>query len=277
MARPVDVDALVMANHRLSDSYNIVELAAPRIGAATSPGQFVMVKRALGHEPLLRRPFSVFEVLHDDKTTNVIGVSILSKQVGTVTRDLYALEIGDRLRCLGPLGRAFSVVDPPTAAWMIAGGVGLAPFASLAEALRARGTDSTLFYGGRSAGDIYHLPFFERLGVRVIVATEDGSRGEQGLVTGPVERALEAATETRLMIYACGPTPMMRAVAALGARHGRYTEVSLEPVMGCGLGGCYSCVVPIRANGATSPPRLARSCVEGPVFAGSEVAWPDLT
>ncbi|MEE2610493.1 MAG: dihydroorotate dehydrogenase electron transfer subunit, partial [Acidobacteriota bacterium] len=64
---------------------------------------------------------------------------------------------------------------------------------------------------------------------------------------------------------------------ALGARNGRRIEVALEPVMGCGLGGCYSCVVPIRANGATSPPRLVRSCVEGPVFAGSEVAWPNLT
>ena len=273
MARPVDVDALVLSNHRLSETYNVVELAAPQIGAATSPGQFVMVKRALGREPLLRRPFSVFEVLRDDRS-RVIGVSLLSKQVGTVTRDLYVLEIGDHLRCLGPLGRAFSVVDPPTAAWMIAGGVGLA---TLAEELRARGTETTLFYGGRSAADIYRVPFFERLGVHVVVTTEDGSRGEQGRVTGPVERALEKVAETGVMIYACGPTPMMRAVAALGERSGRRTEVSLEPVMGCGLGGCYSCVVPIGGNGVASPPRFVRSCVEGPVFAGSEVAWPDLT
>ena len=270
-----DVDAIVLSNDRLSDSYNLVRLAAPEIAAGCQPGQFVMLKRAIGSAPLLRRPFSVFEILRD-KHGAVIGFSLLSKQVGVVTRELFTLQPGERLCCLGPLGRPFSPVDPPGIGWMVAGGVGLAPFATLSEALRARGTDTTLFYGGRSADDLYHVPFFERLGVRVVLTTEDGSRGEAGLVTRPLERALDAmAPDTPLTIYACGPTAMMRAVAQLGVTHGRPTEVSLEPVMGCGLGGCYSCVVRVRADKPTG--RFVRSCLDGPVFYGDQILWTDLT
>ena len=272
MARPVDVEARIAANHRLSDTYNVIEIEAPAIARQSRPGQFVMVKRTLGREPLLRRPFSVFEIVRDAQGA-VTGLSLLSKQVGAVTRDLFQAEPGERIRCLGPLGVPFSVVDPPTPAWMVAGGVGLAPFATLAEALHARGVDTTLFYGGRSSDDLYRVPFFERLGVRVILTTEDGTRGEAGRVTAPLERELDAAGGRPAMLYACGPTPMMRAVAGLAARAGQPVEVSLEPVMGCGLGGCYSCVVRVLDGGA----RFVRACLEGPVFEGSRVSWADLT
>ena len=272
VARPVDLDAAILANHRLSDAYNILDIEAPAIARRTRPGQFVMVKRTLGAEPLLRRPFSVFEVLRDARG-EVRGLSLLSKAVGAVTRALFDVEAGERIRCLGPLGRPFAVVDPPAAGWMVAGGVGLAPFATLAEELCARGVETTLFYGGRSAGDLYHLPFFERLGVRVILTTEDGTRGEAGRVTGPLERELAAAAGRPVMLYACGPTPMMRAVAEMAARAEQPVEVSLEPVMGCGLGGCYSCVVRVVDGGA----RFVRACLEGPVFRGTRVSWADLT
>ena len=272
MARPVDVDARIAANHRLSHAYNILEIEAPSIARQTRPGQFVMVKRALGREPLLRRPFSVFEILRDARG-EVTGLSLLSKQVGAVTRELFEAQPGDRLRCLGPLGTPFTVVTRPTRAWMVAGGVGLAPFATLAEALRAREVDTTLFYGGRSGDDLYRVPFFERLGVRVILTTEDGTRGEAGRVTEPLARELDAAGGLPLTIHACGPTPMLRAVAELAARAGHPVEVSLEPIMGCGLGGCYSCVVRVLDGGA----RFVRACIEGPVFEGSRVSWADLT
>ena len=272
MASPVDVDARIVANHRLSDAYNILEIEAPAIARQTRPGQFVMVKRALGREPLLRRPFSVFEILRNARGA-VTGLSLLSKQVGAVTRDLFRAEPGERIRCLGPLGTPFSVVGPPARAWMVAGGVGLAPFATLAEALHANGVDTTLFYGGRSSEDLYRVPFFERLGIRVVLTTEDGTRGEAGRVTTPLQRELAAAGDRPVMVYACGPTPMMRAVAGLAAEARRPVQVSLEPVMGCGLGGCYSCVVRILDGGA----RFVRACLEGPVFEGNRVSWADLT
>lgn len=270
-----DVDALVLSNDRLSEAYNVVKLAAPSIAAAARPGQFVMVREDCPGAPLLRRPFSIFEILRDDQN-RVTGFSLLNKRIGQVTGALYALESGAHLQCLGPLGRPFSVGAPPAEAWMVAGGVGLAPFATLAEALLAQRTPVTLFYGGRSASDLFYVDWFERRGVSVVLTTEDGSRGEAGLITAPLKRALSQPPGTSpLMIQACGPTGMMRAVAQLAQSLGVSTEVSLEPVMGCGLGGCYSCVVPIRTGPATAG-QLLRSCLHGPVFPGHEVMWNDL-
>ena len=271
---PVDLDAVVLANEQLSGDYNIIRVAAPEIGTACLPGQFVMVKRGFDTDPLLRRPFSVFEVLRDARG-EVEGISLLNRRVGVVTRALYGLDVGERLRCLGPLGRPFSVADPPAEAWLVAGGVGLAPFVTLATALRWQRTSTTLFYGGRSADDLVRLDCFDGLGVRLVLTTEDGTRGEPGRVTAPLERELASRSDgCGVRIYACGPTPMMRAVALLGATHGCPTEVSLEPVMGCGLGGCYSCVVRVRAGDA--PPRHVRSCLDGPVFDADRLVWDEL-
>lgn len=267
-----DVAAEVVANRRLSDDYNILALAAPDIARAAAPGQFVMVKPAWSSEPLLRRPFSIFEILRSGGAPT--GISLMNKRVGRGTSLLFDARPGDCIATLGPLGRPFDPVDPPAQAWMIAGGVGLAPFATLAEALAARATPMTLFYGGRRTRDIYREEFFEQLGARLVLTTEDGSRGERGRVTAPLERALSALTpEDAVTLYACGPTPMMRAVADLGRRAGRPTFVSLEPVMGCGMGGCYSCVVRVCRGAGT---HFVRSCLDGPVFNATSVVWDAL-
>jgi dihydroorotate dehydrogenase electron transfer subunit len=272
---PVDIDAAVIANTRLSDDYSVVALAAPRIAELAQPGQFVMVKPGRGTDPLLRRPFSIFEILRDAGGAPA-GITLLNKRVGVGTRLLYEAEAGARLACLGPLGRPFKPVDPPAEAWLVAGGVGLAPFATLAEALRARGTSTTLFYGARRGSELYYVDFFERLGVRVVLTTEDGSRGTTGLVTAPIKEALGVLDGASLLhMYVCGPTPMMRAVARLAESSGRSCQVSLEQVMGCGLGGCYSCVVPAREAGG--PPHFVRSCLEGPVFDSRRIVWDALT
>jgi dihydroorotate dehydrogenase electron transfer subunit len=271
---PLDVDAAVIANTRLSDEYSVLALAAPAIAAAALPGQFVMIKTSRGMDPLLRRPFSIFEVLrHEDETAR--GITILNKRIGKGTSLLYDVEPGTRLECLGPLGRPFEPVAPPEEAWMVAGGVGLAPFITLAEALIARGTQTTLFYGARRAADLHCADLFERLGVRPVFSTEDGTRGARGLVTVPLEAALQQVPASRaLRLYVCGPTPMMRAVAAVAAAHGRRCDVSLEQVMGCGMGGCYSCVVPARDPGGT--PHHTRSCIDGPVFDAARIVWEAL-
>ena len=270
---PVDIDAAVIENRRLSRDYSVLSLAAPEVGKRTQPGQFVMVKPAGVTDPLLRRPFSVFEVLRDARG-NVTGVSILNKRAGRSTKKLYELEVGDVVSCLGPLGVPYTPVQAPMEGWMVAGGVGLAPFSSLAEALAVRKTPMTLFYGARSRADLFYEDAFEKLGARMVLTTEDGSRGEAGRVTAPLERALNALPENRqVTIYACGPTPMMRAVAQIGARFHRPAFVSLEPVMGCGMGGCYSCVVRVRRGASAN---FVRSCLEGPVFDASAVVWDEL-
>ncbi len=273
---PLDVDATVVDNSRLSRDYNVLTLSAADVGARTAPGQFVMVRPEACTDTLLRRPFSVFEVLRRaDGTPSAI--SILNKRAGRTTNSLYEARPGDRIRCLGPLGRPFRPVAAPMEAWMVAGGVGLAPFATLAEALAGSGTPMTLFYGARSAGELFYLDVFERRGARLVLATEDGSRGAKGRVTAPLEQALAEArraggdAQAGAMIYACGPEPMLAAVARLGQRYGQPSQVSVERTMGCGLGGCYSCVIPVHRHGTT--PHLVRSCIEGPVFDGGAIAW----
>ena len=271
---PLDVDAAVISNARLSGDYCVIALAAPEIAALTQPGQFVMVKTTHGLDPLLRRPFSIFEVVRDDAGAPT-GISLLNKRIGAGTRLLYDVEPGARIACLGPLGRPFEPVDRPVNAWMVAGGVGLAPFLSLAEALQARGTHTTLFYGARTASELYYVDRFERLGVSVVLSTEDGTRGVRGLITRPLDDALHGLAPDRpVKLYVCGPTRMMQAVARLAASHGCACDVSLEQVMGCGLGGCYSCVVLARDGGGA--PHYVRSCIDGPVFDARRIVWEGL-
>ena len=268
---PFDVAASVMANTRLSADYNVLALAAPTIAAAAAPGQFVMVKAASGSDPLLRRPFSVFEVLRDAEGAPV-GVSLLNKRIGVSTGLLYRAEPGQTVACFGPLGRPFTVVDRSSQAWMVAGGVGLAPFAMLAEILRARSVRSTLFYGARSAAELFHLDFFRGLGVELVLTTEDGSAGERGRVIAPLDRRLALRPpEEPVMLYACGPEGMLAATARTAMTYGRPCQVSVERIMGCGLGGCYSCVVPMRDElGAI---HHVRSCIAGSVLAGEKIVW----
>lgn len=262
-----DIEAAVISNVHLSSEYNVLTLAAPEVARDAQPGQFVMVKPSGRADPLLRRPFSIFEILRE--ADRVIGLSLLSKRIGASTSLLFDAQPGDHICCFGPLGKPFVPVDPPMEAWMIAGGVGLAPFAMLAQALKRRGTPATLYYGGRRASDLFHLDFFEHLGVRLVLATEDGSRGVRGRITVPLERDLRAP-DHQAFIYACGPEPMLAAVVRLAAASGRPSQVSVERVMGCGLGGCYSCVIPVREGGRS---HFVRSCLAGPVFDGANIDW----
>jgi dihydroorotate dehydrogenase electron transfer subunit len=266
-----DVAARVVSNRALSADYNVLALAAPELAAAAAPGQFVMIRAGRGHDPLLRRPFSVFEVLRDGRGTPT-GISILNKRIGVSTGLVYAAQPGQRVDCLGPLGRPFTIVEPPNQGWMVAGGVGLAPFAELAAALRGRGVATVLFYGARSRAELFYLEFFRDLGVETVVTTEDGSCGEPGRVVAPLDRRLASLpSNAAVMVYACGPEGMLAATARSATRHGRPCQVSVERIMGCGLGGCYSCVVPMR--GEEGRPHHVRSCIAGPVLAGDQILW----
>lgn len=270
-AMPVDVAAEVLANRPLSDDYNVLSLAAPAIAAMAAPGQFVMLKANSGADPLLRRPFSVFEVLRGNDGSPA-AITILSKRIGVSTRLLYDARPGQRIACLGPLGRPFTIVDVPTEAWMVAGGVGLAPFATLAESLRARGVRTTLFYGARRSAELFYLDFFRGLGVELVLTTEDGSLGEAGRIVAPLDRRLAAhQADVALMLFACGPEGMLAATARTAMKYGRPCQVSVERTMGCGLGGCYSCVVPMRGDDGAF--HHVRSCIAGPVLPGDQILW----
>ena len=279
-----DVEARVISNTRLSADYNVIALAAPEIAETTRPGQFVMVKSGRSGDPLLRRPFSVFEVLRVNG--RVEGLTLLSKRIGITTTMLFDAVEGDTVSCLGPLGRPFELVEPPAEAWMVAGGVGLAPFATLGEALLARGTKTTLFYGARTGAELFYLDWFKSRSISVVLATEDGSIGDRARITVPLERELKnrepripepGSRIPEIMIYACGPEPMLEAVARIAAKFDRPSQVSVERTMGCGMGGCYSCVIPVLEDGGPDNARpthhYVRSCIAGPVFCGEDILW----
>jgi dihydroorotate dehydrogenase electron transfer subunit len=271
---PVDADAEVLASTRLSDDYAVIAFRAPALAAAIRPGQFVMIRTSPGDTPLLRRPYSVFERVRDPDGT-LLGFSVFNKKVGLGSRLLYDAVPGSRVSCLGPLGQPFSPPPPGAEAWMVAGGTGLAPFETLTEDLAAAGISGTLFYGARRREEIFCVEPFERRGTRVVLATEDGSRGERGRVTVPLAAALASRPASRpVVVYSCGPEPMLKAVAALAARHACACEVATERQMGCGMGGCYSCVVRVRTADGGS--RYARSCVEGPVFNAADIVWDEI-
>ena len=270
-AAPVDVDAVVLGNRHLSADYNVLALDAPEIAARTTPGQFVMIKASRGLDPLLRRPFSVFEILRN-ADGHPVGISIFNKRAGVGTSLLSELETGARLQCLGPLGPPFTPIAPPADARKVAGGDGLAPILTLTEALAARRTPTTLFYGARTGAELYSIDLFEALGVRMVLVTEDGSTGVKGRVTVPLDEALRARPLGQpVKLFACGPTPMMRSCARLATAHGRACDVSLEQVMGCGMGGCYSCVVAARTD--EGKVHHTRTCIDGPVFDAHRVVW----
>jgi len=155
---------------------------------------------------------------------------------------------------------------------MVAGGVGLAPFATLAEALRARKVKATLFYGARSSRELFSLDTFRALDVELVLTTEDGSAGEHGRVVAPLDRMLAArAADAPVMLYACGPEGMLAATAKTAAKHSRPCQVSVERIMGCGMGGCYSCVVPMLGDDGKF--HHVRSCIAGPVLPSAQIRW----
>ena len=267
---PVDVSADVIANTLLSSDYNVLALGAPTIAASATPGQFVMVKAAAGHDPLLRRPFSIFEILRD-RGGRPAGITLLNKRIGASTGLLYAARPGDHVACLGPLGRPWEPPSHGSAAFMVAGGVGLAAFAALAESLAAARVQQVLFYGARTGAELFHLDFFRALGVEMVLTTEDGSVGERGRITAPLDRRLASAAGATSVVYACGPEGMMAATSHVARQHRVPCFVSLERIMGCGLGGCYSCVVPVR--GEDGHVHHMRSCLAGPVMEAERIVW----
>ena len=195
------------------------------------PGQFVMVWLP----GLDERPFSL---------VRASPVTLTAARVGPFSAALCALEVGNRMWVRGPLGRPFTLPlreahQPRSQLLLVGGGYGVAPLHFLAECARASGWPVTMVIGARTAADVIFANRFQALGARVTIATEDGSLGEQGMATDAAERLLQdAAYET---IYACGPEPMLEAVARLARSWELPAQLSYERMMRCGFGVCGSC------------------------------------
>lgn len=235
------------------------------------PGQFAMLSPgAVGasdrFDPLLPRPMALYR---SRQAPGGAEVELLFKIHGRGTALLAEVRSGERVRFVGPLGRGFPQPPRGSMALLVGGGTGVASLLHHAgRILAAADARVRVLLGARSATDLMGLEDFEALGAEVLVTTEDGSLGEKGLVTAPLERML--GNEPLAIVHACGPTPMMRRAAALAAAHGRSCFVSLENPMACGVGVCLGCAAP-RAGGG-----VVLVCRDGPVLEASVIDWERL-
>jgi dihydroorotate dehydrogenase electron transfer subunit len=226
------------------------------------PGQFVHL--GLKNSNLLfRRAFSIASVNPDKQE-----VELIFKVFGRATHQMGQLCKGDEVSILGPLGKPFTLPRKSETTIIVAGGVGFPPLLFLAQRLVEKRFDPQsiqFFYGGRSKGDIILTSRIKKLGVNFRPVTEDGSVGEKGLITGPLEKFIQQGKGKSLRIYGCGPEGMLKAVDALARKLEVPGELSLEAPMPCGIGVCLGCVVK-RADGGHS-----RVCIDGPVFEIGEI------
>jgi dihydroorotate dehydrogenase electron transfer subunit len=253
-------EARVTARDDLAPGYFVLRLGGCAALAGALPGQFVMVRGDWGRDPLLPRAISLLEVGADGTA------AMLVKAVGRGTGLLARLRAGAALKVLGPLGTAFPAPAADRTDLLVAGGCGIPPvyFQAARAAAAGLGHRVEVFLGGRTAQDLPYAAELERLGVRLHLTTDDGSRGCRGLVTTALEARLdEVGGHPRLM--ACGPDPMLRAVARVARERGLPCHVSLEAAMACGLGVCLGCAVPARSR------PFVYVCTDGPVFDAAEV------
>lgn len=252
--------AQIVSNERSTDLYFRLVLRAPQIAPQVQPGQFAHLRILPMKDALLRRPFSIFQVAGDT-------FSFLYKSVGKGTEVLSRMRPGEEIGVIGPLGRGFTVpalgAETPL---LVAGGYGMAAMYLLAERSPQNGI---VFVGGRRRVDVLCEDEFCALGWDVRATTEDGSHGERGLVTQPLRTELDRDAAGK-KLFACGPTPMLRAVAKMAEEFNVPAELSMDEHMCCGVGVCLTCVIPIKSGDGWE---YQRTCTEGPVFDARQVVW----
>jgi len=268
-----DFKTVVLSNQEVSPGYFRMRILAPGFGERVRPGQFLMFRVQLSQPPLLRRPFGIFRTgflpPDCDGQPPKEYLEMVYKVVGTGTAIMSGLSVGDRVEILGPLGRGFDAGTAGGEKILVGGGIGLVPLFMLAEELVEK-SHVRLLMGGRTRQDIIAVTEFERLGVETYVSTEDGSLGEEGLVTRVLERKLTKYPQAT--VYACGPMPMLEAVYRICREHQVALQVSLEALMACGVGACLGCVVK-GVGHSEQTPRYLCTCKEGPVFWADQLDW----
>ena len=243
-------DFEVVSNTRLNAQHFVLKLHCSEKLPTILPGQFAEVRVDKSFTTYLRRPFSIHAVDVDQNT-----ISFLVKQLGEGTHKLGTLAAGELVNIIYPLGHGFKF---PTGdrALLVGGGCGVAPLLMLAKYLYEKGISITTLMGGRNTEDILQPEEYQKLG-EVLITTDDGTSGEKGMVTD--HSLFRESLLGYSQVYACGPEPMMKAVAAIAADQGIPCQVSLENTMACGIGVCLCCVVETLDGNKCV-------CTEGPVF-----------
>ncbi len=263
--------AKVIENHQILESLfrpkrrsisgsRIIWLDCPEIAREARPGQFVMVR--CGEDLSLPRPFSIHQV-----SGGKIALFFAVWEDGKGTNWLGQRQIGETVEIFGPLGNSFSILPASPNLLLVAGGSGIAPLYFLAQEALKRNCSITLLLGAATAAQLYPESLIPSA-VKLVAATEDGTKGRQGMVTDLLPDFARRADQ----VFACGPMPMYRDIAAQQQKlrlKGKPVQISLEVRMGCGRGVCYGCTVKTKSG-------LRQVCKDGPIFDLDDILWDEL-
>ena len=232
-------------------------ISCHEVAAAACPGQFVHI-RAKGYT--LRRPISICGI---DKEKGTLRIVFEIRGEGTA--EIAKLNKGDLIDMLAPLGHGFTVEPSYNKIVLIGGGIGTPPMLPLAKAY---GDKAVAISGFRNASAVILQDDFRKTGAETILCTDDGSAGIHGFVTQPLKELAEKGGIDA--VYACGPMPMLKGVAAICKENGIFCQISLEERMACGIGACLGCACRTVRN---DEEYFAHVCKDGPVFNAEEVLW----
>jgi len=262
----LEVNATILGNEEIAPERYKMALSAPQIARQAQPGQFIHVRVSDGYNPLLRRPFSVHHVKGQT-------IELIYKIVGKGTEILSGKNEGESLDILGPLGVGYrlpSATSEISDIILVAGGTGVASLLFLAESISVSNPELsiTVLIGAKNREELLCEGDFRRLGCRVEVATEDGTRGYEGLASDLLQKFLPiSGHSSKPLVFACGPSEMLKRIRRISQKHRFPCQVSLEEHLACGVGACLGCVV--KAKGYT----YRRVCKDGPVFDAGELMW----
>ncbi|WP_437194160.1 dihydroorotate dehydrogenase electron transfer subunit [Planctomicrobium sp. SH527] len=277
--------ATILETRELAAHTHVVRVACPEVAQQMIPGQFFMIRPDRGTDPMLGRPFALYDTILDENGTPV-AFEFAYHVVGKMTKLMSQWQSGQNVEIWGPLGNGFPLFQGKHLL-CVGGGIGYTPFFAVArETLRLRtyGTDTTrrpvdgstppkvsLFYGVQSKRFRADLTDLEALsGLNISISTDDGTEGHKGFVTSLIEEAFQSSDRPD-GVYCCGPEPMMHAVARLCRNAGIPCWLSLETPMACGFGACFSCVTKVRDTSNEEGWDYRRTCVEGPIFPAEQL------
>jgi dihydroorotate dehydrogenase electron transfer subunit len=249
--------ARIISNREAGEDTFILRAESEYLAGAISPGQFLHIRVHDGVDPLLRRPLSLHRRSREEG-----WVEVLYKLKGRGTKVLAGREAGEELDVIGPLGRGFPA--PEGVLYMVGGGMGVAPLGAVVEDAADSGGGPKVLIGARTESALLCVEEFETLGADVEVATEDGTAGFKGLVSELLD-----GKEKPEVIFCCGPAGMTKAIVRYALSRDVRCWASIEERMGCGIGMCRGCAVPI-VDGEDVVYR--RVCADGPVFCERELA-----
>jgi dihydroorotate dehydrogenase electron transfer subunit len=253
-----------------------IVIESPVLAQKVCPGQFVMIQTHDNTDPLLRRPFSLCGAEKD-------VVEILFQVRGKGTEAMSKWKSGQVINIMGPLGNGFCIPGKAEEACLVGGGVGIAPLVFLAQHIKNEHVHMAIkvFLGGKTENDVSLLAGFNLQGCDLFIATEDGRRGFQGLVSELFLdhiRKESTSSNTNTCIFGCGPFPMAKALADIAFTYNISCQLSIESRMACGVGACLGCVVDTKNKANNNKDECSqvmykRVCVDGPVFDSREIDW----